>query len=326
MLLFEAKYIPPFIFRNKHLHTIAPAIFRKVNIQKCNTEEIITPDNDFIEIDHYSNNNNIAAILTHGIEGNSRKPYMLGMINVLLDAGIDAIAINLRGCSGKDNHLLSSYHAGKTDDLSTVINFVIQKYKYQQIVLIGFSLGANITLKYVGESGNQVPSVVKAAIGISVPCDLASTSIKLSSFSNQLYLNRFLKSLKSKAINKIKKFKIDNITEKDILKTRNFCDFDSIFTAPVHDFESAQDYWTKCSSKQFMKNICIPTYILNALDDPMLSIQSYPFDECRNHAYVFFETPHYGGHVGFTRNLKMNQIFYHEIRVIDFLKQNLLIS
>jgi uncharacterized protein len=318
------EYNPPFLFRNSHIHTIAPAIFRKVTLPVCTTKLIDTSDGDFIEIDYYSNKGKIVAILTHGIEGNSRKPYILGMTKALLEAGIDVIAVNLRGCSGMDNNLLSSYHAGKTDDLDTIVNYALKILGYQQIVLIGFSLGANITLKYAGERGRLISSSIKATVGISVPCDLSSTSKQMSLKSNRLYLNRFLGSLKLKAICKVKTFRVSDISESKILSAKNFNDFDEIFTAPVHGFKSAQEYWNICSSKPYIANISIPSYILNALDDPMLSSQCYPFDECSNNPFVFLETPKYGGHVGFAQNLTMNKIFYHELQVIKFLNKNLL--
>jgi uncharacterized protein len=315
------KYKPPFLYRNRHIHTIIPSFFRKIKAGKYLTRRLATNDNDFIDIDFHSNQNDKVAIITHGLEGNSRKPYMLGIVKTMLGAGFDAIAVNLRGCSGQHNSLLTSYHAGKSDDLAAVIEYITQKFDYKQIVLIGFSLGGNITLKYVGESGNSLPSVIKAAIGISVPCDLASTSKKLSVFSNRLYLLKFLGSLKRKALYKIKAFDVNYITDKDIQKCKSFYQFDDIFTAPVHGFVSAVDYWNKCNSKQFLKNISVPTLLLNALDDPMLSPECYPYDDAQQNPFLFLETPRYGGHVGFATSISLSKIFFHEKRIIDFLKE-----
>ncbi len=313
-------YKPPFFFRNRHINTIAPSLFRKTGVKNGVRESLETWDHDFIDFDFYGKDNSRAVIMIHGLEGNSRKAYMQGVTKVLLGAGFDVFALNLRGCSDQPNHLLSSYHSGKTDDLDFFIKHMLDKYSYKQLVLIGFSLGGNIVLKYVGENAQNLSAKIKAAIGISVPCDLAATSRQLEKLTNRIYLWRFLKSLKKKAIYKIEYLKTQSLTKKEIVKAINFNQFDNIFTAPVHGFANAQDYWEKSSCKQFLPNIRIPALLLNAADDPFLPDECYPIDEAEQNPNLLFEMPKYGGHVGFVTDLKFMKNFWHEKRILEFLK------
>ncbi len=319
----NTDYNPPFIFRNNHLNTIMPALFRKVKDINYTRFRIETNDHDFIDIDRSSVDSKTAAIITHGLEGNSHKPYIKGITKILNEIGVDAIATNLRGCSGEPNHLLSSYHSGKTDDLAAVINHARQILKYEKIVLIGFSLGGNITLKYVGELGRDIPDFVKLAIAISVPCDLKSSAIHLSKASNWIYLQRFLRSLKQKALDKMKVNNALNMNRMDIIKTKSFFEFDNLFTAPIHGFEDAEDYWAKCSCKQFLTSISIPTLLINAKDDPFLPDECYPYTEANSNHFLYFEVPEYGGHVGFMTNYHFKFPLWHEKRIMRFLNEKL---
>ena len=119
------------------------------------------------------------AIISHGLEGSSDRPYIRGMVRALNRAGIDALAWNYRSCSGESNKALRSYHMGATDDLQQVVSHALQQ-AYQTLYLVGFSAGGNITLKYLGEDPANLPVQVKKAAVFSVPCDLKSCSATLS--------------------------------------------------------------------------------------------------------------------------------------------------
>jgi len=316
-------YKPPFLFKNNHLNTITPAILRKVNSIKYTRFRIETNDNDFIDFDRSSVNSSTAVIVTHGLEGNSNKPYIKGIAKLMNENGFDAICANLRGCSNEHNQLLSSYHSGKTDDLALLINHSVLQFKYKKIILIGFSLGGNITLKYIGEMGKMIPDYVKLAVTISVPCNLKSSAIQLIKKTNWIYLQRFLRSLKKKAIFKMKKFGIDDFKRNEILKTKNFFEFDNLFTAPIHGFENAEDYWSRCSCKQFLSSISIPTLIINAKDDPFLPDDCYPYFEAEKNPLLYLEIPKYGGHVGFMTSLFFKYPLWHEKRILSFINEKL---
>jgi len=213
------------------------------------------------------------------------------------------------------NKQLRFYHSGETNDLDVVINYAIQ-LKYTSINLIGFSLGGNITLKYLGEDRNR-SELIKKAVAISVPMELRTGCEKLSTPANKIYHDRFLKSLKNKIIAKSKLMKGLDITGIESITTLK--DFDDRYTAPLHGFRDAYDYYNQCSSVRYVKDIQIPTLILTALNDPFLSKECYPFDQVKNHKTVVLETPERGGHVGFAQ-LNTAGLYWSEQRALDFIQ------
>ena len=168
---------PPWYLFNKHLETIYPALFRKTNNRRNTTIRIITNDNDFIDLDIYDSKANKTVILSHGLEGNSQKSYMTGMIDVLVNAGFNCVAWNYRGCSGTINKYPYSYHSGATQDLDYILKATIDKFPLTDIFLIGFSLGGNLTLKYLGE--NSLNPKVSKAVAISTPIDLYNSVLEI---------------------------------------------------------------------------------------------------------------------------------------------------
>ncbi len=316
-LIQQSNYHPPFPFKNGHLNTIYPSLFRKVKGIDYQRERITTPDGDFFDIDWLQQGNRKLVVLCHGLEGSSEGSYIKGMARVFLREHWDAVAMNFRGCSGEPNRLLKAYHSGFTEDLETLIVHVLNEYDYEQIALVGFSLGGNLVLKYLGEQGVNTPAAIQKAVAISVPCDLEKGAAHLSRPSNWFYLKRFLIKLTKKVEDKVNAGHDIDFTP--FKKAKSFKDFDGLFTAPVHGFSSAEDYWRKCSSKHFLKDIQIPTLILNALDDPFLPKECYPFDFCKNSHFVHLETPQYGGHVGFTL-LSEDKAHWSENRTVEFVE------
>jgi len=294
-------------------------MFRKVKGVNYERKRIVTPDDDFLDIDFSTVGSKTIVIITHGLEGNSERAYARGMVRAVNNASWDAVAINLRGCSGEPNNLYLSYHSGKTDDLDLVIHHIKENYDYDKIMLVGFSLGGNITLKYLGEQGENANPLISRAVAISVPIDLEDSAVQLAKKSNVLYMNRFVKMLKPKMIGKAERFPEWGLVREDILKMSNFYDIDELYTAPAHGFKNAKDYWEKCSSKPSLSKIRIPTLLINALNDPFLGKPSYPFKEAENSKFFYLETPKYGGHVGFINDFKMNNLWI-EKRTIGFLK------
>jgi predicted alpha/beta-fold hydrolase len=206
---------------------------------------------------------------------------------------------------------------GATDDLHQVVDHVLQQHDYPVIYLIGFSAGGNITLKYLGEAPDTLPPPIKRAVVFSVPCDLKSCSATLSLPENRIYLNRFLKSLKRKLILKARDFP-DHLDLKGYEELQSFPDFDNRYTAPMHGFKDAEDYYARCSSRQFLPHIRIPTLLVNALNDPFLSQDCFPEAEAAGNPYLYLEIPKTGGHVGFTQSFWANE-YYSEKRAIEFL-------
>ena len=221
---------------------------------------------------------------------------MKGTASLLQRNDWDVAAYNYRFCTEDINLQLRMYHSGATDDLDTVV----QHYKdhYDEIALVGFSLGGNLVLKYAGENGKSIDTKISKVIALSVPVDLGAGSINISKVHNYIYQKNFLTSLTKKI--KAKHQQYPNDIDLSLLKkVKTLFDFDNIYTGPVHGFNDAWDYYTQCSSKQFIRDINIPCLIVNAQDDPFLPEECYPYQEAKDNKLVHLLVPKYGGHVGF---------------------------
>jgi predicted alpha/beta-fold hydrolase len=322
-ILEHSTYQPPsWWVSGGHLQTIIPALFRKVASSPYTHERIATPDGDFLDCDWLYATSSIPSqklvIISHGLESNSHRPNVVGMARAALLCGYDALAWNFRGCSGEPNRLPRAYHSGATEDLHTVLEHAASKY--DEIYLIGFSLGGNLTLKYLGEQSEALSPKVKKAVVFSVPCDLAASSKQISRVSNRLYERRFLNSLRQKIEQKATLFPNDISLEPYLKKhIKTLRDFDEHYTAPLHGFQSADDYYAKCSAKQFISRITIPTLIVNAKNDVFLTPSCFPFDEVKTSDVVFLETPKSGGHLGFITEETAHGLYWSEMRALGFI-------
>src|SRR5690606_3644578 len=191
----DSSYRRPNWLFSGHLETIYPSLFRRVEIKKPVRERIETPDGDFLDLDWFRSGSKRLVIVSHGLEGNSTRPYMLGMAREFGRNGFDVLTWNFRGCSEEMNRKVIFYHSGATYDLDTVVQKA--QINYEEIYLLGFSLGGNLTLKYLGEKKSSNPKLRKG-VAISVPLDLAGSCEKISKGENIIYSRRFLATLKQK--------------------------------------------------------------------------------------------------------------------------------
>lgn len=316
-LIEESTYRPGHLFRLGHINTVYPALFRKVEEVTFKRERINTPDGDFLDLDWSKVGSKRLLIALHGLEGMADRAYIKGMIRLFNQSGWDGLGLNFRGCSGEINKLLQSYHMGQTHDIELLVNHCLEKEGYKSIALVGFSLGGNVLLKYLGEQGRSISSNIVGAIAFSVPCHIKSANVMIARQQNYFYLRRFLKSLNQKMIQKAQVFG-DQVNPVYPL-AKSFTDFDNRFTAPIHGFKDALDYWEKCSSLQFLPDIHVPTLLVNAQDDSFLSEACFPRKMAKHHDYFYLESPKYGGHVGFS-SLEKNGVFWSEIRALEFIQ------
>jgi len=305
---------------NPHLQTILPSLFRRVTGVAYRRERVDTPDGDFIDLDWSQIGARRAAIILHGLEGNSQRSYVLGMVKALNRGGWDAVAFNFRGCSGELNRMPRFYHSGDTGDLDLVLAHVASHAEYAKLALVGFSLGGNLVLKYLGERGEHMQPLIGGAAVFSVPCDLASGARKIGSPANRLYMKRFLKMLGEKIRGKAS-IMPDLISDTGFDKIKDFEQFDNRYTAPLHGFASAEDYWRRASSKPFLERIPVPTLLVNSADDPFLAAECYPKAEAERNPAFFLEVPGYGGHVGFMAFNGRNE-YWSETRAVEFLNEH----
>jgi uncharacterized protein len=310
----HSTYKCPLFLSSGDLQTVLPGLVRQVGLV-YQRERIATPDKDFLDLDWVRKGSSRLAILSHGLEGDSKRHYVVGMVKALTGRGWDALAWNARGCSGEPNRVLRFTHSGATEDLHTVIRHVLATCAYSDLVLIGFSLGGNLTLKYLGE--RPPDPRIKAALAFSVPCDLECSSVQLAKPANRIYMLRFLTTLRQK-VRALAQLMPDKINDRGYQELRNFKDFDDRYTAPIHGFENAQDYWRKCSCKQFLNTISVPTLLINARNDPFLADECYPADEAESNLNLHLEIPPQGGHVGFMSVNKAGE-YWSETRGASFL-------
>jgi len=317
MPVLASLFKPPLFLRNGHLQTILPALLHRRFPVLFRRERLELPDGDFLDLDWATSGGDRLAILSHGLEGSSEDRCVRGMATRLQAKGWDALAWNFRGCGQESNRLLRFYHSGETGDLGAVI--ALAAARYSRIALIGFSLGGNVTLKYLGE-GACHPAVI-AGIAVSVPIDLATSAEAIDRrWSNRLYLRRFLKRLVPKVAAKALLFP-DRLNISRRHQIRTLREFDDLYTAPIHGFRDAMDYWEKSSSRQYLDRIKVPALLVNARDDPFLTPESFPYEEAERNPNLFFEAPTWGGHVGFIDSTRNMQPWY-ESRATEFLEDS----
>lgn len=322
-ILPDPDYRPPLPFTSGNLATLYPPPFRATPLTNPQRERIEMPDNDFLDLDRHDCRTGISRkliVVSHGLEGNSRKKYVLGMARMGTGIGYDVACWNQRGCGSEPNRLPRSYHSGETNDLHSVITHCIQSGKYDDITLVGFSMGGNQILKYLGEDPDRVPKQVKRAVTFSVPCDLSATEEVISRPSRRIYFEYFMQGLREKVRTKSQLFpnQVDASQLKGITTLRQF---DDRYTAPANGFLDGSDYYTKSSSKQFLMSIGIPTLLVQAQNDPFLAPRCFPEEEALSCPNFFLEMPRYGGHVGFVAWNDQNE-YWSEQRVKSFLLEH----
>ena len=310
MALIRSDFRHNRILFHYHLQTIYPALIRRVGKIRYERERIATQDDDFLDLDWSKVGSRKLVIISHGLEGNSKRAYMMGMARNFNEHGIDALAWNFRGCSEEMNRQLIMYHSGATYDLDEVVKHASKSY--DEIYLVGFSLGGNMTLKYLGE---YEPEKVKAAVTFSVPMDLHQSCIKINQPYNWIYTRRFINHLSEKVRRK-KELYPEQIDLAHLHSGMSIFEFDDVYTAPIHGFQDAADYYKKCSALFFLEKIKVPTLVVNARNDSFLSDTCYP--ESSNNTNLSFEYPEQGGHVGFTPP-GFGFPYWSEKRAVDFI-------
>ena len=320
MPILDSTYKGPYFFKKGFISTVYSGLYRQVNGLVHERERITLSDGDFLDLDwSFSNEKtNKLIILLHGLEGHAKRPYITGTAKLCNENEIDAVAVNFRGCSGEPNLQYHSYHSGETKDLEAVINHILKTKHYTDIYIKGISLGGNVALKFLGER-DHIPSQIKAAVAVSVPCSLYGSCIELHKFKNVLFHDNFKRFLVHRL--KIKQLQFpDRITVAEINNIKTLKDFDDVYTSKAHGFKDALDYYEKSSSLQFLHNIKIPTLIINALNDSFLSPECYPVKDAKNNPNLYLEMPQHGGHVGF---VKYGGFYYNELKALEFIKNEL---
>lgn len=308
---------PPSYQYNGHLQTVIPSLVRKVQGVAYQRERLVLQDGDFVDLDWLENAKNRLVILTHGLEGDSNRQYIRGTAKLFAENDYDVLAWNCRSCSGEMNKAFRLYNHGEIGDLGEVITHALQRNRYDEVVLIGYSMGGNIILKYLGVNGHQLPGAIKGGVAISSPTDLGASAVLLDRPSNRFYRDRFMRKLIVKISQKAASFpgRLDMNRLRDVKQWR---DFDDFFSAPVNNYRDADDFYTQASAVNFMPGITVPVLLLNAQNDPLLSPECSPAWLAETHPHLFLETPRTGGHVGF--QVARDAYTYAERRALSFIR------
>lgn len=288
---------------------------------------IDTVDGDQLSASWHKSENSLSKnliIVTHGLEGSNRQHYVSGAIDYFRSTGLadekpDVLAWNLRGCGARDNKTHKLYFAGCVDDLDWVIHWA-QAKGYEQIFLAGYSLGANVTLRWAGNQGvAAISRKIKAICTASATLDLQSTVNKLDKWENILYRIFFVTSMKWRLQKKAKLFP-GKIDLSNLNKVKSFRTYDEFCSAPLNGFANQDELYQAASAIYALTNIQLPCLIVQATNDPFLAKESIPVELLQDHPWVNLEVCSSGGHVGF---LSDSGEWYLDKRFLDFFQSSL---
>lgn len=311
--------LPRKVAYNPHVQTIFPNFFRAIEFNHGSKELIPSNDKVLIEAFIKKPRNKRIVIFTHGLEGCAQSGYIAGMRKLLERRKWDTCSWNMRNC-GTDHTLTHTvYHAGRTPDLACIVNHLIKNLKYEEVFLVGYSLGGCLTMNYLAKE--NVPKEVKAAVTVSTPIQLGKCADRLTKLLNKHYQLYFI-SLMNQKIKRLEQHYPEIYTPliPPIYKLRNFRMFDRHITAPLSGMKDDEDYYQSHSPEQYILDIKIPVKVITAQDDPFLDKDSM------HHPY-FYKNPHFkvanlkwGGHVGFWKDF--GREFFTENLINDFIESH----
>lgn len=313
---------------NPHVQTLAAIPLARGRGVRFQRTRLDTPDGDFLDIDVAT----VAGVdlpadapvtlLLHGLEGSARRPYALEMYRQLARRGIRGVGMNFRSCSGEINRTARSYHAGATEDVALVHAWLDQRFPGVAKGMVGFSLGGNMLLKYLGERGGELAIRLRASAAISPPFDLTVGHETLNQGLNRRYVASFLDSIQAKLRTKAELLR-PLIDLEAALAAQTLRELDEAMTAPVHGFADAEDYYARVSARRYLPGIQVPTLVLRAQDDPLISPEDIPHELLRlNGALLAVITPN-GGHVGWIQGRPPAYRLWSQRQAAAFLAQYL---
>lgn len=301
--------------RNPHLQTLWPVRLRERPQIELRRQRLELDDGDFIDLSWAGDRSRPVVIVLHGLEGSLASHYAKPQISRLCERGFAVAFMHLRGGGDEPNRLDRSYHSGASDDLDAVIR-LLQAEGQDVVAAVGFSLGGNLLLKYLGERGDSSP--LRAAVTISVPFRLAKSAQRLDTGFSRIYSRHLLGLLKANYRRKFSR-RVSPI-EVDLAAIHNFYSFDDQITAPLNGFGGADDYYARCSSIGYLKEITTPTLVIQALDDPFMQSSSVPVEDQLGPG-VTLELSRNGGHVGFVGGSVWHPVYWAEQRAARFLAE-----
>jgi predicted alpha/beta-fold hydrolase len=281
-----------------HAQTLWASLCRLTPQPVYHRQRLELSDGDFLDIDWSQPAQSVGCplvLILHGLEGSSHSSYVRGLVAALQRCKVQSVVLNFRGCSGEVNRLQRTYHSGETGDLDQIVRWLRHHFPNRPIVVVGYSLGGNVLLKWLGERSDDAP--ITAAAVACAPMQLNVCADRMERGFSRIYLWQLVRSLRVK-IQKKFAHKPDFVDLTRVAQCRGFWSFDEHVTAPLHGFESAADYYQRSSARQYIRYIARPTLIVHAADDPFMTSEVLP----RSHeqsANVTLQVSENGGHVGF---------------------------
>lgn len=297
----DTTFHPSWWCRGAHLQTICGSVFRKKAQFFYRRERFDLPDGDYLDLDWYDGDPKEPTIfILHGLAGNSESPDIKNFVQKIHDRNWNAVVMNARGQSGEANRLVFTNHAGRSQDVQWAVFHVLFTHQIDRMYVVGFSIGANMLLKWLGEDAKDVSPAVKKAVAVSTAFDLEKVADLLDScwFSRNVYVRSMLSVLKPLALHKEEKFP-GSLNVKAVEKAETFHVYDREVTAKLNGFEDEKEYWTKSSSVHYLKDIKVPTLIIHAANDPFLPVDYFPFSEIKSNPNISLLMTGDGGHLGF---------------------------
>ncbi|WP_230969104.1 hydrolase [Nitrogeniibacter aestuarii] len=318
----ESDYLAPVWLPGGHLQTIWPLTRMppRPDYMRVRWE---TPDEDFIHADWITKRPGVPlVVLFHGLEGSSDSHYARAIMGHFHKIRWNGVVPHFRGCSGKPNRLMRAYHSGDSEEIGWILSRIAERYREGPIFAVGISLGGNALLKYLGEQGQEARSLLRGAAAVCAPLDLEISGRALGDGFNRVYTERFLRTLKRKALDKIDIHKATDYDVDRIRKARTLYEFDDAFTAPVHGFDGVLDYWRRASARPLLHGIRVSTLLLNARNDPFVPPEILPPPDTLPR-HLTPEFPDAGGHVGFLRGSFPGHLYWLPQRLEAFFRRRL---
>lgn len=302
--------------------TLWGKLFRRRVVIPLRAESLATPDGDSLALVWTEGSPETAPLLLllHGLEGSVQSHYAMPILAEAAQRGWTGLLMHFRTCDGRMNTARRTYHSGETSDLDFVVGTLLDTHPGRPLAIAGVSLGANVLLKWLGERGDQVDRRLVGAVAVSTPFDLRRSSLRVNQGFSRLYQWNFVTRLRRKALAKLETYP-DIGSREDIEAARTFWEFDDRFTAPIHGFADAADYYERSSSLPWLERIRVPTLLLSARDDPFHppAVLDDVARAVRDNPCVELELPARGGHVGFVEGPPWRPRYYLDRRVVEFL-------
>jgi predicted alpha/beta-fold hydrolase len=317
----ELAFEPHSLLKSGHAQTIAGAFIpRRFDLPKS--------DERLFEVDPWSKllghchwqegkpRNAPVLVIVHGLEGSSDSAYVRGIAEKAWLRGYHVVRMNQRNCGGTEALTPTLYNSGMSGDYSAVLDALIAD-GFQQVFVIGYSMGGNLVTKMAGEFGAEAPPELRAVCTVCPALDLAACADALELRENYLYERHFVKRLMAHYLLKARMMP-GRYQQDGFGPIRTVREFDDAITAPQFGYKDAQEYYEAVSARRVVHQVHVPLLIITAQDDPFVPYASFLALQLEKNTHINFVAPEHGGHCGFISRFPGPDRFWAEQRVVEF--------